>query len=259
MQTTDCTTPSCTGQNTAAQLSVQATSTQLAVASDSRSLDLDLVTEEGDTVTLSLDARASAIYAAFGDIEMDGDGLSAQWTEMRAGQFERELSLTVEGDLNRQELREIRRVIKTITEMMNQFVQGNLNSMAAGAGKLEGLETIDSLEVSMSYERQVAVIEQEQSGVSYDRTGQAVAETATDTTAARSVRLVADARSLAEKMAREVTASTAPTGRIMESAERMFRAHRRRAGRMGAMGGRIMDHIRDRFKAAVYGADRRFR
>lgn len=156
--------------------SIQAFRTQLAAASSSRSLDLDLVTEEGDKVTLSIDTQDSAIYAARGEVGMDAESLYAQWGEFSGGQFEREVSLTVEGDLNKQERREIRKVIRTIIRMMHNFVQGKLNPMMAKAQKLQGLETIGSLEVEMSYERQVLVAQQTQAAVTYDPSGEKFAD-----------------------------------------------------------------------------------
>jgi len=66
----------------------------------------------------------------------------------------------VQGDLNRRERREIRKVIETINRMMRGFVHGKLNAMAAGTRGLQNLKTIDSMEIEMSYERQVMVARQ---------------------------------------------------------------------------------------------------
>ncbi len=251
METMNTIVPSCTCQDAMIQESVQqAARTQLAAVTSSRSIDLDLVTEEGDKVTLSIDAKAFALYAAYGEVQVDGDGISAQWSELSAGQYERDMALTVEGDLNRQERREIRKVIKAINQMMNDFVQGKMEPMLSKAEKLGGLETIDSLELEMSYERQVVVAQQTQSSATYNQFGQSASGQVAET-AAPAMPLAAEARSLARNMAREVVSTPASREPILRMTDHLFRSHRRRARRLGPMGAGIMDHVRDLFRAAV--------
>jgi len=238
-------------QEPTVQRAVQASQTQLAAISNSQSLDLELMTKEGDKVTLSIDARVSALYAAFGEVRTDGDDeLNAQWGELSAGRYEREVSLTVEGDLNKAERREIRKVIKTINKMMKNFVAGRLEPMMAKAGRLEGLHTIDNLEVSMAYERQVVAGQQTQVAVSYGRSGEAV----TAPVASASVSdlpLKAESESLAEDMAQAAASAKAPADQIREMADQLLKAYREQAARWNPLGGRIMDHIRDLFNARM--------
>lgn len=231
--------------------SLQASQTQLAAITSSRSLDLNLVTQEGDKVTLSMDAKASAIYASHGAVGMDDDDLNARWGEYSQGEFEREISFTVEGDLNKQERREIRKVIKTINRMMRQFVQGKLNPMMAKAQKLQGLETIDSLDVEMSYERQVLVAQQTQAAVSYDRTGEVAPIKSVAAGNILESPIKEQARAVAEDMAKEVHKAQAPLDPMRALADRLLKAYGDQASQWDPLGGRIMDHIRDIFEAAV--------
>lgn len=101
----------------------------MAEIAGSRSLDPEPVTEEGDKVTLSIGAQASAAYDSNSEVNSEDDFVYTRWGEYSGGQYEREERLTVEGDLNRQEHREIRKVIKTINRMMHNFV-----SRAGGRG-----------------------------------------------------------------------------------------------------------------------------
>lgn len=240
--------------------SFQASRTQLAAFTSSRSLDLDLVTEEGDKVTLSIDAQASAIYGAQGEAGMNDESLYAQWGEFSSGQFEREVSLTVEGDLNKQERREIRKVIRTINRMMHNFVQGKLNPMMAKAQKLQGLETIGSLSVEMSYERQVLVAQQTQAAVTYDPSGEVAGGAAiTDLVPQRPVmgRPTLDgpaldaAETVAQDMAKAVAFAPAPADPLRALADRLLQAYADRAAEWNPVGGRILDHIREVFEKAV--------
>ncbi len=154
---------------------VQASQAQLAAISNSQSLDLELLTKEGDKVTLSINARISALYAALGPVRTDEDDeRCAQRGELSAGLYEREVSLTVEGDLNIAERGEIRKVIKAINKMMKNFVAGKLEPVMAKAGRLQGLHTIDNLEVSMAFERWFVVGRQALAAVSYGRSGEAL-------------------------------------------------------------------------------------
>lgn len=232
--------------------SLNASQTQLAAITSSRSLDMNLVTEEGDKVTFSMDAQASAIYAAYAEVGMDDDSLNAQWGEFSAGQFEREMTFTVEGDLNRQERREIRKVMKTLNRMMHNFVQGKMNPMMAKAQKLQGLETIDSLEVDMSYERQIVVAQQTQATVSYDSNGEAAPmATSFPHVAGHGHAIHNEAKAVAEGMAKEVAHSQAPTDPLRELADRLLKAYRDQAAKWNPTSGRVMDHIREIFDDAV--------
>jgi len=255
--------------------SFKASQTQLAAISSTRSLDLDLVTEEGDKVTLSIDTQASAVYAAYGEVDMDDNSFSGQWGEFSGGEYEREVAFSVEGDLNKQERREIRKVIKAINRMMNDFVKGKLDPMASKAQKLQGLETIDSLEVEMSYERQVMVAQQTEVAVSYDRTGGVapekrapvpvveapvnkpveVAKRAEIPKPAEVIQqaqyVKKEAEVVAMDMASEVVTSPAPLDPLKELADRLLEAYQDQAEQWNAFAGEVMDHIRDIFETAV--------
>lgn len=233
--------------------SLNTSQTQLAAITSSRSLDMSLMTEEGDKVTFSMDAQALAIYAAHGEVDMDDESFNARWGEFSAGQFERRMTFSVEGDLNKQERREIRKVMKTINRMMKNFVQGKLNPMMDKAQKLQGLETIDSLEVDMSYERRVIVAQQTQAAVSYDRTGEMAPVMKAPATVA-GLPIKNEANTLAEDIAKEVVQSQAPTDPLRELADRLLKAYRDRAAKWNPTGGRVMDHIREMFESTVDAA-----
>ncbi len=236
----------------AANRSFQAAQTRLAALSTSRSMDLDLVTEEGDRVTLSIDTQASAIYAAYGEVGMDGDSFSGQWGEFSGGAFERVVAFTVDGDLNKEERREIRKVIKTLNRMMNDFVKGKLNPMVAKARKLEGLETIESLEVEMSYAHQALVAQQTEAATAYDRTGGATPDSYKPLNVVE-VPVEKEAEVVAMEMAGEVAASPAPLDPMKELADRLLEAYRDRAAAWNALAGQVIDHIRDIFESALGG------
>lgn len=233
----------------------QASQTQLAAVNNSQSLDLELTTRQGDKVTLSIDAQATALYGAFGQAAFDGDGaLSAQWGEFSAAQYNRQVSFTVEGDLNAAERREIRKVLKTISKMMEKFVEGKLNPMMARAGKLQGLKTVDTLQVSMAYERTVMTAQQTQEAVSYDQYGAAAPATPSRTPESE-LPLQSESESLAREMAQHVASAQAPADKLAALADTLLKAYRDQAGRPNSMAGRIMEHIRTLFNTAAGSLD----
>jgi len=238
-------------QEPTAQRSAQVSQFQMAAVSDSQWLDLSLMTKEGDKVTLSVDAKASALYAAFGEAQASDDGeVYARWAELSTGQYEREVTMTVEGDLNRAERREIRNVLKTINKMMKNFMQDKLGPMMTKAGRLQSLHTIDTLQVSMAYEHQVVVAQESQAAISYDRYGEASQGSAASGNGTE-LPLKAESESLATNMAQAVTAADAPADPLREMADELLKAYREQAARWNPLGGHIMDRIRNLFNAAV--------
>lgn len=238
----------------AANRSLNATQTQIAAITSSRSLGMRLETEEGDKVTFSLDAKASAVYATHREVGMDNGSFNAQWEELSGGQFERQMTFKVEGNLNKQERREIRRVMKSINRMMKNFVQGKLNPMMAKIQKLQGLDTIDSLEVGMSYERRVIAAQQTQTAVSYNRSAEMMPVIKAPATVA-GLPIKNDADTLAEDMAREVVHSQAPTDLLRELADRLLKVYRDQADKWNPTGGHALDHIREIFQSTVDAVD----
>ena len=234
-----------------ASRSQQMSQLQLAAVNSSQSIDLALMTKEGDKVTLSIDAQTSALYTAFGEVESgEGDGYDTRFGELSIGEAAREVTLTVQGDLNKDERREIRKVIRTIDKMMHEFVEGDLKALMGKADKLQGLQTIDNLELSMAYERQEVVAQQRQTMVAYDQNGAVVPDQA-GAGELPGGSLKERCESLASQMAQEVSVAKAPADPILKQMAGLFKKYRHQAGHHHPMGGRIMDHLQQLFKAAA--------
>jgi hypothetical protein len=234
-----------------ANRSLQVAQLQLAAVSSSQSIDLALMTKEGDKVTLSIDAQASALYAAFGEVESGGgDELDVRFGELSISQADRDVTLTVQGDLNKDERREIGRVIRTIDKMMRNFVEGDLGALMDKAEKLQGLKTVDNLELSLAYQRQEVVAQQRQATIGYDQNGVAAPPQAASCQPS-GWSLKDQCESLARQMAREVSAARAPEDAIRQMVAGLFKTYRRQAVHHHPQGGRIMDHIQRLFEAAV--------
>jgi hypothetical protein len=237
---------------------------QLSAVSISRSLNLSLVTAEGDKVTLSTSAQAAAVYANVESAEVgeNGDYYHRQ-QELSAAGYQFELDFSVQGDLNSEEQHEIRQVIKTLNKMMHQFMHGNQLPDPAGIGKLSGLETIARLDAQLSYERTVMTAQQTSAAVVYDQNGGVTTGSGDgDGISASLDRQTTEADAVAEKMARYLKAAKAPWRHKLRAVDHLFAAHKKRAAaESGTKGAARMDRLHRRFKDALEslgeeGADR---
>ena len=239
--------------------SISASQTQLAAISTSRSLDLNLVTEEGDTVTLSMDAQVSALYLNSTSVSMEDDGdYRYSRSELSAGSSQYDFSLTIEGDFSDEEQREIRKVIKILSTMMDHLVAGNTRPDAAAVNQLSGLDTIAGLDAHMSYERQVLVARQTETTALYDHTGELSNTPVMDIASGVSSLLdKARADDMADEMARHFRKAKAPWARKMEVVEKLFKDRRKSADIEGDThkNTNIFDYLRERFLEALGGTD----
>ena len=233
--------------------SLQVSDTQWAAVRSSQHFDVSLVTNEGDKVTLSLDAQAAAAYAAFEEIDGDAEGsLSYSKGEMSMEFFQQESTLAVEGDLNADEQRDIRQALKALRKMMQDFIEGDLVPMLAKARKLQGLDTISGLEAQMSYESQWVVGRQTQAVAVDEPNGTGTKEAVPAATATPELSAMKPkAAAVAEHMARRLKPMKAHRRRAMHLVHGMLRAYQNQMARMNASAARMIDFISERLSAEV--------
>jgi hypothetical protein len=229
----------------------QASRADLAVVSLTRQMDIELVTAEGDKVTLSVDSRAAGLHAAFEDIRTDGSGAMAyNKSELTMGLYQREMSLTVEGDLSAAERRDINKVLKTLDKMMNRFVNGKLRPAAAQARKLQGLNTIADLTVHISTESRTLTATRSQATATYDRLGMPSAPQAEIPESSISIP-AAEADSVADAMAEEIQSAPTPVRRMMPFVNQLLDDYRRQMADLNRFGTQIMDRIENRLSRVL--------
>ncbi|MDA8141914.1 MAG: hypothetical protein M0036_24975 [Desulfobacteraceae bacterium] len=241
--------------------SLQAERAAVAAVSTSKSMDVQLVTAEGDKVTISLDAKAASMYGVFESAGMQTDKDSAQVgyqkTQIGASSYEREMTFTVEGDLNDQEKKDIQKALKTLNRMMKGLVHGDFKSMLGKAEKLKGLESITSIDAQMSYARTVVVAQQ--AAVSA-QTGSAPAITkpadqnaqVTATQPSSPVlELAQKADQVADTTAKEVQKTQTPMERIMAFFDKMLDDYRQQAAQLDPNGAKLVDRVAQQLRAAL--------
>jgi hypothetical protein len=150
---------------------LDASRSRVAATSQEQHLEMELITAEGDRVTLSLESQSRALAVTYADMHAEPGRTAFSKGELFVGEEERSMTVTVEGDLNAQEKKDLGKVLKTLKKMMAHFVNDRLKPMLAKAKQLGKLETVAGLEVEMSYSRQVLVAEQTRVGTTYNQQG----------------------------------------------------------------------------------------
>jgi len=124
-----------------------------------------IVTKEGDKVTLSGSSRFElglTTYNASGRIQ--GADVNAQGQSLSLSSS-RELSISVEGDLSEEELRDIRKLVRTTERLARDFARGDLDAVAKDTRKLSGLDSLASFQGEISISQSLSVAQLQQSVV----------------------------------------------------------------------------------------------
>lgn len=141
--------------------SMQAEQTRAGSLSLATSTDLTITTAEGDTVTLSLASAVEANAGVYRSQSMEAGRRESTQTAYFELSSSQSMAIEVAGELNAEELADIREAVAAIGGMIGDFLSGDLKAMAADGELLKELDTISSLESAFSYERQVTYGEQE--------------------------------------------------------------------------------------------------
>jgi len=128
-------------------------------ASHKQHADITMVTAEGDRVTLSSNSQHSVDYTTYdGLVRANGGATRLQWKELSLSSGS-ELSVTVEGDLSAEELKDIEKALKSVEKIARDFLAGDVDRAMATALNPENWESLSSLEANLSFE-QVAILNQ---------------------------------------------------------------------------------------------------
>jgi len=110
---------------------------------------LTIVTDEGDRVTLSVH-NALAVGAATYSFRGQGDGGAlAVDAAARQRSVSREASLVVEGDLSRDELRDIRRLIHDARGVAKRFLRGDVAGALKRAARIDEGDSLAGFALSI--------------------------------------------------------------------------------------------------------------
>jgi hypothetical protein len=154
----------------------QACQTKAGSVSLNRSMDLTITTDEGDTVTLGMASAVETNVGIYRSIYAEEGRATAARTAFFNFSSDQKVAITVAGDLNEAELKDIRDALKAVGSMISDFLSGDRPEMVKEGERLKALDTVASLETTFLYERQLFYGYQEKvqiSGMAPDSSGPA--------------------------------------------------------------------------------------
>ena len=133
------------------------------------SQDITLHTREGDTVTLSMDRETLAVYGRDARMSADHqyalttDGeqfaqgrMTAETQEWFGLESSQEITVTVEGDLSREEMRDIRKALRRIDRLIGKSLGPEAHQRRGhGSAGLSRLNTLAGIEVDVVQSRTI--------------------------------------------------------------------------------------------------------
>lgn len=121
----------------------------------SHSADIEVRTQEGDIVTISLNELAENSQSAL----QARDGNNSLSVYSKSSSYSSSFSLSIEGDLNEDELKSINDLIKKMTKVSDKFFDGNIAGAFKHASKIGfNTEQIAGFSMDLNRERSVQAI-----------------------------------------------------------------------------------------------------
>ena len=125
-----------------------------------QSADVTIVTAEGDKVVFSSSSQFQATYVTYDSFARTKGEFALFQGESFDLNTNRELIISVDGDLNKQELKDIKKALRTIGKIMRDFLSGDIGHAVAKALKIGKLESILSFEASLQFEQSISLEQQ---------------------------------------------------------------------------------------------------
>ncbi len=129
--------------------------------SSEQNLEVTIITDQKDIVTLSFDADFNSSYSTYDGLAKSESGYARISGRQFSYDVSIEQSVKVDGDLNKEELHDIRKVMKRIGRMMRKFLSGDISAVSEKAQKLlNNRDTLESVDAKLEFEKSVSVMRQ---------------------------------------------------------------------------------------------------
>jgi hypothetical protein len=135
----------------ATQTSYQSSRLNRLSVSEEQQADVDIVTAEGDRVTLSSDYRAASSLATYEHLALSDSGYRHIEAQMLTFQMEQEIAVTVEGDLNPQELADIKSLLSDLGAMFKEFLTSGGQEPLGVDENFSKLSSLKSVQAQFEY------------------------------------------------------------------------------------------------------------
>ena len=123
---------------------------------------LSITTAEGDKITLTADLEydyRAVNYTSKVQTDNGTVDVNAKYAE---SSLKREFGVTVEGDLNKQELKDLEKLFRTVSNIFRKFYSGQDEAALAKTARLverfENLSSLSGLDLSVNVERTITVL-----------------------------------------------------------------------------------------------------
>ena len=154
-----CTSPAPRPHDLAAtQASYQSSRLNRLSVSEEQQADVDIVTAEGDRVTLSSDYSAAASLATYEHLALSDSGYRHIEAQMLNFQMEQDIAVTVEGDLNPQELADIKSLISDLGTMFKEFLASGGQESPGIDEEFAKLSSLRSVQAQFEYSASVGYL-----------------------------------------------------------------------------------------------------
>lgn len=140
-------------------LQVQTNSTNVQVR-QAKNAEMELITKEGDKVTLSFSSEASSGYSTYNQSGKLNDLSWATSAESMYAETESNTLIKIDGDLNKDELKDILKAVKKLENAMNKMINGNMDGAVDTLLDAADGKTISSFESSISFTKSVEIEKQ---------------------------------------------------------------------------------------------------
>ena len=135
----------------------QFSSTSQAAVNVQTNAGISLVTADGDKVTLSANTSTQASLQTYNYLgQLDGQTLAAQGAALQIT-ANSGYSLSVQGSLDEDELKDINKLLNTLASARKQFFAGNAQAGLQQLSQIDKLDAIASFEANFSYSLQASV------------------------------------------------------------------------------------------------------
>ena len=150
--------------------------TESATVSYEKDKEISLTTQDGDKVTISASQEGLLSYSRSNELTygkyssahnsqgegtslVTGEELIMRQQEKVEFEYMSDLSITVDGDLNEQELKDIKTALRQIDKIMTNMLYGggDPNEISSSLSKLDNLESISGVEADYRYEMNVII------------------------------------------------------------------------------------------------------
>ena len=137
-------------------------------ASQATSADLTVLTAEGDTVTISAQSESDLTYGDYRFRSRGENGMTVVRAQVAAFSLSQSLEISVEGDLNEEELGDIKRLVDTIKNVIRKFLKGDFEGAFHKAVRVVNrfgqLDSLAGFQLAVETSQTVAVAQQQRVG-----------------------------------------------------------------------------------------------